>query len=143
MNKSLILLLVAALMAPFSAVLADEVPANHVRDFYAWYVRTLNENKDPIGDYRQEMRRFVTGRLLREIEGVKKGPDGLNGDYFVNAQDFDKEWEKNIAIENVDLKNDRGTMDVVLSGQQAGQKKLRVSVIKKPKGWKIDKVEGQ
>ena len=56
-----------------------------------------------------EMKRFATDRLLREIDKMKKGPDGLNGDYFLDAQDFDEQWAKKISVPNVKIEGAKAT----------------------------------
>ena len=68
-----------------------------IRSFYKWYVHALNQNSDPFTKQRTIMRRYVSERLIQEIDKVAKGPDGLDGDYFIDAQDWDKDWEKNIV----------------------------------------------
>src|SRR5438067_992332 len=63
-------------------------PDDCIRNFYRWYVTNLVANRDPMKQ-RKEIRQYATERLLREIDKMVKGPDGLEGDYFVDAQDFD------------------------------------------------------
>lgn len=59
-------------------------PDESIRSFYSWYVTALVANRDPMKQ-RTEMKKFATDRLLKEIDKVKKGPEGLNGDYFLDA----------------------------------------------------------
>lgn len=140
---SLLMCALVLLGAPLRAPAAGDAPGDDVREFYAWYVNTLNESKDVLGTKRDELRKFVTGRLLREIEGMKKGPDGLNGDYFLDAQDWDSEWGKNVTIDKVTVNDASGTVDVTLTGPKVGVRKLKVTVLKKKLRWKIDRVEGR
>src|ERR1700741_3972204 len=68
-------------------------PAETIRGFYHWYVTELIANRDPMSNGK-ELNHFATARLLDEIGKMKRGPEGLNGDYFVDAQDFDNQWAK-------------------------------------------------
>ena len=88
------------------------------------------------------MKRYASARLLREIDGMRKGPDGLNGDYFLDAQDFDKDWATNISVSTPVRKGKRATTVVELKGKEMGTRKLRVALVQEQNEWKVDKVEG-
>src|SRR5437016_9640182 len=77
-------------------------PEDCIRNFYRWYVTNLVANRDPMKQ-RKEIRRYATERLLKKIDKMVKGPDGLDGDYFTDAQDFDPLWAKNISISDVQI----------------------------------------
>ncbi len=89
------------------------------------------------------MKRFVTDRLRNEIDKMVKGPDGLDGDYFVDAQDFDNKWAKNIAVSNVKISGTKATADVVLTGSESMIKRLSLRLVNQGGAWKIDKVQGR
>jgi hypothetical protein len=72
-----------------------------------------------------------------------KGPDGLDGDYFVDAQDFDPLWAKNISISDVQTHGDKSTALVLLNGSKGMRKKLFVQLAKEGGTWKVDKVQGR
>ena len=91
---------------------------------------------------RSEIRRYATERLLKEIDKMVKGPDGLDGDYFVDAQDFDPLWAKNISISDVQVHGDKSSGHVVLNGSKGMRKKLMVHLVKEVGTWKVDKVRG-
>jgi uncharacterized protein DUF3828 len=112
-----------------------------IRSFYKWYVHALNQNSDPFTKQRTIMRRYVTERLIQEIDKVAKGPDGLDGDYFIDAQDWDKDWEKNIAVASVVASKTSVSAQITLSGGTMSRK-LRVTLKQERGAWKIDKVEG-
>ena len=136
-------LLCLALPVAHAAESGSAGPERTIQEFYGWYVRTLVAGDDPLSKRRAELKRFATDRLVREIDAMRKGPDGLNGDYFLDAQDFDAEWGKNISITNVTTQSARGTADVQLKSREMGDKKLRVSLVQERGSWKIDKVEGK
>jgi hypothetical protein len=117
-------------------------PEDCVRTFYRWYVANLVANRDPMKQ-RKEIRQYATERLLREIGKMAKGPDGLDGDYFVDAQDFDPLWAKNISISEVKTLGDKSSAHVLLNGSKGMQKKLLVHLVKEGGTWKVDKVQGR
>src|SRR2546421_5561507 len=71
-------------------------PEATVRSFYSWYLHELNSNREPIEDS-QGLSKFVTTRLLKAIGRALKREDGIDADLFIDAQDFDPLWEKNIT----------------------------------------------
>ena len=142
---SLIALLTAIVLATPSGAAespkaSTATPEESIRSFYSWYVTALVANRDP---KRAEMKRFATDRLLNEIDKMKKGPDGLNGDYFLDAQDFDEQWAKKISISNVKIEGAKASAHVLLDGPEGMRKKLVVQLINDAGSWKIDKVQGR
>ena len=144
---SLITLLAALVLAIPSggaepAKASTTTPEESIRSFYGWYVTALVANRDPMKQ-RAEMKRFATDRLLKEIDKMKKGPEGLNGDYFLDAQDFDEQWAKKISVSNVKIEGAKATTHVLLDGPDGMRKKLVVQLINDAGSWKIDKVQGR
>jgi hypothetical protein len=123
-----------------SQATTKETPEIVIKNFYAWYVHELNQNGDPLTKRKARLRQFVSARLLREIDKAVKGPDGLNGDYFLDAQDWDKEWAKNIVISGVSVTKGKAGATVSLSGPQMSRK-LKVGLVQEGGKWKIDKVQ--
>lgn len=121
---------------------ATAPPAEVIRNFYRWYVGELIANRDPLAN-RSQLKRFVTERLVKEIERMKKGPEGLNGDYFVDAQDFDDLWAKNITVSDVKISGTKGVAEVLLAGQPDMRRRLQVSLVNEGGGWRVDKVKGR
>jgi hypothetical protein len=124
------------------AKIAGATPEESIRSFYSWYVTALLANRDPMKQ-RTEMKRFATDRLLKEIDKTKKGPEGLNGDYFLDAQDFDEQWAKKISVSNVKIEGAKATTHVLLDGPEGMRKKLVIQLVNDAGGWKIDKVQGR
>jgi hypothetical protein len=118
-----------------------QTPDAVIREFYKWYVHALNQNKEPLTGERTVMRKYVTLRLIREIDRMAKGPDGLDGDYFIDAQDWDKDWEKNIAVSNIVVKNTIATATVALTGKEMNRH-LQLTLKQEASVWKIDRVKG-
>lgn len=138
-------LIAVVAIAGVGAVRAAEpaaTPEDSIRNFYRWYVTNLVANRDPMKQ-RGELKRYATERLLKEIDKMEKGPDGLDGDYFVDAQDFDPLWAKRISISDVQTRGDKSKAHVLLDGSKGMQKKLLVHLVKDGGTWKVDKVQGR
>jgi len=136
----LLSLIVFAVPAARSAQ-TNATPEDCIRNFYHWYVTNLVASRDPMKQ-RTEIRRYATERLLHEIDKMVKGPDGLDGDYFVDAQDFDPLWAKNIEISKVETRGDKSSAHVLLNGAKGMRKNLIVALVKDGGTWKVDKVKG-
>jgi hypothetical protein len=140
----------AALLAFASAVTftptaraQNDTPEQAIRSFYTWYVQAIIADKNPLEDDRATLRRPATARLISEIDKMRKGPDGLNGDYFLDAQDFDREWAQNIRIGKPEIQGDKASVKVELRGKELGNKSLAVSMRREGAAWKVDKVAAQ
>jgi hypothetical protein len=145
MKRIAALIMVAAATLATTQVRAAEsvaTPEDCIRNFYRWYVTNPVANRDPMKQ-RQEIRRYATEHLLRQIDKMEKGPNGLDGDYFVDAQDFDPLWAKNISISNVKTLGEKSTAHVLLNGSKGMRKKLVVHLVKDAGAWKVDKVQGR
>ena len=141
----LFLILISSSNVPSRAQSASAQPGSPeavIRDFYKWYVHSLNHNGDPLEKQRTILRKYITERLIRELDKAINGPDGLDADYFLDAQDWDKDWEKNIAVSNVVIGKTITTARVTLSGSLMPNHKLSVTLKQERDMWKIDKVKG-
>jgi hypothetical protein len=116
-------------------------PSDTIRGFYRWYVTELIANRQPL-ENSQEIKRFVTEGLLNRIDRTKKGPDGLDSDYFLDAQDFDNLWAKNISVSNVKVSGKDATAEVILTGKGEMRRRLKLSLVNDGEAWKINKVRG-
>ena len=139
---ALVTVLVVIATFPLRAAEQNATPEDCIRNFYHWYVTNLVANRDPMKQ-RTEIRRYATARLLKEIEKMEKGPNGLDGDYFVDGQDFDPLWAKNISISAVKINGDKSNAHVVLDGAKGMRQKLIVHLVKESGTWKVDKVQGR
>jgi hypothetical protein len=117
-------------------------PEECIRSFYHWYVTALIANRDPLKES-AEMRRYATERLLKEIDRKQKSADGLGSDYFVDAQDFDNLWAKNITVSNLKVSGKNATAEVLLTGKGEMRRRLKLWLVSDAASWKIDKVQGR
>jgi hypothetical protein len=134
-------LIVALSAGPIVAAETSATPEACIRNFYRWYVTNVVANREPMNQ-RKEIRNYATERLLKEIDKMAKGPDGLEGDYFIDAQDVDPLWAKNISISAVQTQGDKSNARVFLKGAQGMERKLLVYLVKESGTWKLDKVKG-
>jgi Protein of unknown function (DUF3828) len=132
-------------MAETSALAQTSItPEATVRSFYQWYVHVLNQDEEPLEKHQAEMSKFVTQRLMISLNRARKRPEGINADFFIDAQDWDPTWEKNIPVSKARIQGTRATVSVTLKGGESfGNHKLRVGLRKEGGVWKIDSVNGR
>lgn len=123
------------------AVWPEKNPAEAVRNFYAWYVHEVVNGSRPLEKEREQMRKFVTESLLSRINKMPKGPGGLDGDFFLNAQEVDPEWGKNVAVSNYYVGKTMSKLGVILTGRKLGDRQFEVKALFQEGAWKIDEVK--
>ncbi len=140
-SLALRLLVLFALLGSAASGRAAEVgPEQVIRDFYRWYVDALVVDRDPF-EARADLQRYASERFLKEIDAQRASPDGLDADPFLSAQDFDKEWAKNVVVSELAIKEKRATAKVELKGTEMSTQ-LKLSLTQEEGGaWKIDSVE--
>ena len=144
MTFSTRLLLLLALCLTASSLRAEDLaPAQVIRDFYRWYVAELVADRDPFEAGRADLERYISARWMKEIDTIRNGPDGLDADPFLSAQDFDKEWGNNVNVSEPVIKGEQATAEVELKGTEMGSQKLSVKLMQEKGAWKIDGVEGK
>ncbi|MEP6822841.1 MAG: DUF3828 domain-containing protein [Chthoniobacterales bacterium] len=138
-----VLLLLALCFTASSMRAEDLAPAQVIRDFYRWYVAELVGDREPFEAGRADLERYISARWLKEIDTMRNGPDGLDADPFLSAQDFDKEWGNNVTVTEPVIKGAHATAEVELKGTEMGSQKLSVKLTNENGAWKIDGVEGK
>jgi hypothetical protein len=116
-------------------------PEAVVRAFYKWYVHSLNHKIDPYQRQRATLRKYVTRRFLQQIADIIKKEGYLDADYFLAAQDWDAEWEKNVDVSGTQITGDTATTSVTLTGRESFIDKLKVKLKHEAGVWKIDQVD--
>jgi len=135
------LMMAAILLILPVAINAQPTPGATVKAFYKWYVHSLNTDvSDPLNSDKTTARKYVTTSLLRKIEKAMKAEGGIGADYFLSAQDFDKEWENNLVIRKISTNASTSTINIVLPSKQMGDQKLKILLRKEGGLWKIDKI---
>jgi hypothetical protein len=145
MTKTLPIIVVTTLLSLVlvgSALGQSATPEAQAKSFYAWYMHELNAERDPIGNSKG-LRPYVTARMIRSIERALKTEDGIDADIFIDAQDFDAKWEKNITTSRAVIRGASATLTVSLKGgPDWGTRRLRLVMKKEGGAWKIDSVNG-
>jgi len=127
------------MVVPVSAT--AQTPSDTVQSFYKWYVHALNQDvAEPLKSDKATAQKYVTASLLLRIKKAMAKEDGLDADYFLSAQDFDKDWENNIVIGKVSTVGTSSTVNAVLPSKTMGNQKLKIRLKKEGGRWKIDKV---
>ena len=87
------------------------------------------------------MKKYVTVRLLGRIKRAMAKEGGIDADYFLSAQDWDKDWEldKNIVTATPVISGETATVRLTLNGKEMNNK-LKIALRKEAGSWKIDKV---
>jgi Protein of unknown function (DUF3828) len=141
MNRLVVATLVIVAVAQASAIWPEKNPALAVRGFYSWYVGEVVSGARPLEKERQQMRKFVTDRLLNRIDKMPKGPGGLDSDFFLNAQEVDPEWGKNIAVSNSYVGKTMSKLGIILTGRKLGDRQFEVKMLFQEGAWKIDEIK--
>jgi hypothetical protein len=141
---SLLVALFLGASAPLVRAQAEAAPPERVlRDFYQWYVGQLVAERDPFTAGRAELKRYASDRLLKQIDKARKVEGGIGSDPFLDAQDFDKQWAKNVTVSTPEVKAEKATANVELKGSEMGTQKLKIALVQENGSWKIDKVESR
>ena len=109
-----------------------------VRQFYHWYLHSLNQHVEPLEKQKTVLRKYLTQRFFQELERLLKRGE-LDYDHFLEAQDWDEAWEKNITVSRARIQGGTAVTSVALTGPQMS-KKLQVTLRQEGGLWKIDKV---
>lgn len=111
-------------------------PPDVVRDFYRWYLQAIAKSKDPATKDRAGLKNYVSADCIAMIDRKMKSPDGLDADYFLQAQDFEDNWISNISVKETARTATTATMAVVL-GKSPSEQKLTVRLRNEKGVWKI------
>jgi len=80
-NLILVTLIGAATLANAQEKSGSLGPEQVIREFYKWYVPLLDDGGDVFETKREELKRYVTDRFLREIEKARNDEE-LSSDPF-------------------------------------------------------------
>lgn len=119
-------------------------PEETAQHFYSWYLHALNQNEDPLEKQQTELRKYLTQRLLRALNRALRRPDGIDADFFIDAQDWDEGWEKHFSTSGAAIQGTQATVYVTLKGgPNFGNKRLKLGLRKEGGAWKIDRVNNR
>ena len=117
-----------------------DAPQRAVSDFYVWYLGELQADRDPLNDQAAMLSAKVSRVLVREIRHARASPDGLEADYFIQAQDYANDWLGHVAVRVVRANRDVATTAVDLGLDRATQRRLSVTLVREDGRWKLRRV---
>lgn len=135
----------ATIVAPLAAQAGPEqIVKQRTRAFYGWYVGQIKREKSPLAN-RAVMRSYVSRRLEKWLYSPAFQEYGA--DYFLDAQDFDSDWDKARAA-IVRRKGNTATVQAFLGrpkppGKGMGVHSLSLKWVRENGVWKIDRVNNQ
>ena len=110
-------------------------PEAKVHAFYTWYLQRLSlEDHSPLKN-RTRALEYLTPEFLKRVPRLTRDMDA---DVIICAQDWDKEWEKNIQVDAATVEGTRATTVVQLKGSEVGTVKIKVTLKRISAGWRID-----
>ena len=127
----MLLLISASLGQPASV----QAPEATVRSFYAWYMHRLNANDSNPLKNRAQALKYLTPEFLKKVPQLTRKADA---DVIICAQDWDKEWEKNIEVDAPVVEASRATTVVHLKGTEIAEQKVKLALKHTTAGWRID-----
>lgn len=115
-------------------------PEASVSAFYKWYLKSMAANKNPLIDDRANLGKYVSSALIKEIDKQMHSPEGLDADYFIQAQDYLDDWESNIVMSKTEIKGKSASMLVTLGATKESRYRLALTLVKEGDVWKIRKI---
>lgn len=128
-----------AVAIPVAEREAAQVQAR-IEQFYAWYLAALQRNGDPLSDDRSALAQRVSARLLREIQRRLDSPDGMEADYFLQAQDYDDQWIGHVRVGAIKTGARQARAMVDLGSHPETRHRLQLSLVREDGLWKISQV---
>jgi hypothetical protein len=108
---------------------------------YEWYLKELAADKDPVGDERAALSEHVSARLLQQIERKRRSPDGMEADYFIQAQDYLDDWLGQVTVKAGKINKSTAKVDATLGEKPDDMRTLRVTLVFESGVWKISHVQ--
>lgn len=112
-----------------------------VGEFYKWYLEELAANRNPLTDNRKSLSNYVATSLLQQIEHKMNSKDGMESDYFIQAQDYLDDWITSIAVATPTVNGGVAKTKVTLGATDQSRSELDVTLRREKLGWKITQVQ--
>ena len=139
-----VLLVVLSIAVACTAPAAAEADASvTARRFYGWYLAALAANREPLRDDPGGFSARVSASLMREIRQKLESPDGMEADYFIQAQDYAEDWIDHVAAAPAQGNAARAVVAVVLGVEPSTLQRLNVVLTKEDGAWKIRRVSAR
>lgn len=140
------LLLVVFLVLIASSALASHVsaagthdrhqtsPEAVIKQFYGWYINAVEAGTDPFTKGRKTLQKYVTARLISQIER-----SDIDADEFLQTQEWDAAWAITATVSNLRVKALSATA-IVTFDSTSNYPRVSLTLLKEAGGWKIDRV---
>ena len=112
---------------------AAQPPEVVIEGFYRWYIRSVSRSVDPFRKGRATLRKYVTLKLIREVEQTE-----LDADYFLQTHEWDDGWAESVSVSKPEVRGPTATAIVTFNAE--GYPRVRVSLKQEGGAWKIDRV---
>lgn len=109
--------------------------------FYSWYLKSLASDRDPLTDDATQIAGFVSKHLILELKRKRESVDGLDSDYFLQAQDYLDEWAVSITASEPKISRSMATVVLTLGNTPEGKRRLKLKLLRERGSWKIRKVD--
>jgi|ERR1035437_3429525 hypothetical protein len=117
---------------------ARQTPENVIKDFYKWYITAVEAGTDPFKKGRTTLQKYVTLRLIRQIERAES--DGSDADAFLQTQEWDKNWANTAVVSNLKITGATATA-VVTFDAASNYPRVLLTLVNVSGIWKIDRVK--
>ena len=112
---------------------AARPPEVVVSEFYQWYMKELAADRNPLLNKNKSLSNYVAASLLQTIKRKMNSKDGMEIDYFIQAQDFPKAGFKASAL-TIKATNAIVTMT---SRDRSFAHSFKVTFVKTAESWLI------
>jgi hypothetical protein len=134
---SLVVFLSCSVVAGQTAIHVTAKPDVAAATFYKWYLSELAQNHDPLSGDKKSLVPYVSASLLRQITRMMHSPDGMEADYFIQAQDYLDGWLQHVSTSDTRRQAGVATTIVTLGEKPEDQHRLSVTLLKEAGMWKI------
>ncbi|HEV7699536.1 MAG TPA: DUF3828 domain-containing protein [Pyrinomonadaceae bacterium] len=119
---------------PHSVHTQASTPGAVIKNFYFWYINAVEAGTDPFKKGRTTLEKYVTLRLIKEIERSER-----DADPFVQTQEWDKAWADTADFSGLRIKGKTATA-IVTFDAATHYPRVLMTLIKEGTTWKIDRV---
>jgi hypothetical protein len=117
-----------------SSLLDAKSPGAVIKSFYYWYINAIAAGTDPFKEGRATLQKYVTLRLIKQIERSK-----TDADAFMQSQEWDKAWAEAATFSNLRINGTTATA-IVTFDATTNYPRVSLTLVKEAGLWKIDQV---
>lgn len=118
----------------------SETPTTVTKNFYTWYMKSIDSEKHPLTDDIDTIKKFITNKLFIKLNKELSSPEGMSEDYFMKAQDYNNDWITHIKVTTESYTNMIAKEVVVLGNTKDTNQTLKVNLKPVDGCWKINAV---